>query len=446
MIESLLLTVQTVFIASTGSLRDALFAYAFFYPLIMAWMWIIGGIWYYRRWENKHDLGPEFPPPMREYPPASILIPCFNEEQNLHQTIHYALATEYPDFEVIAINDGSSDRTGELLDQLVARHPRLRVIHLAENQGKAMALRAGAIAAKNEFLICIDGDALIHPKAVAWMMSHFASGPRVGAVTGNPRIINRSTLLGKLQVGEFSSIIGLMKRAQRVYGRLFTVSGVIAGYRRTALHRVGYWSEHMITEDIDISWRLQMDHWDVRYDPDALCYIYMPETFKGLWKQRLRWAQGGVEVLLKHSRDLLIWRRRRFWAVALEYLASVAWAYIMLMIVTLYLLGLFLPLPLEWRVQTLLPQWNGVVLGMTALAQFGVSMYIDRRYEPKKRFVRNYFWIIWYPLAFWLLIWFTTIVALPKTLLKRHQKRARWTSPDRGVRELVTPQHEADKP
>jgi cellulose synthase/poly-beta-1,6-N-acetylglucosamine synthase-like glycosyltransferase len=63
---------------------------------------------------------------------------------------------------------------------------------------------------------------------------------------------------------------------------------------------VGFWSDDKITEDIDISWKLQMDHWDIQYIPQALCYIYMPETFKGLWKQRLRWAQGGVEVLLEY--------------------------------------------------------------------------------------------------------------------------------------------------
>lgn len=433
--DALLTYISHTLALGTLSVRDFFFAYAFYYPLIMAWMWIIGGIWYYLRWENRYELGPEYPPPSNNQPPCSILIPCFNEERHVRDTIAYALASEYPEFEVIAINDGSSDRTGEILNELAEEHPQLRVVHLLSNQGKAMALRSGAIAAKNEFLICIDGDAMLHPKAAAWMMFHLASGNRVGAVTGNPRIINRTSLLGRLQVGEFSSIIGLMKRAQRVYGRLFTVSGVIVGFRRTALHRIGYWSEEMITEDIDISWRLQMDHWDIRYEPDALCYIYMPETFIGLWRQRLRWAQGGVEVLLKHGRDLLIWRRRRFWAVALEYMASVIWAYIMLTIIVLYLIGLFIPLPEGWYISTLLPQWNGVVLGITALVQFGVSLMIDRRYEPKKRFFKNYFWIIWYPLAFWLLTMFTTVTAVPKTLLKRRGQRARWISPDRGVQD-----------
>lgn len=116
--------------------------------------------------------------------------------------------------------------------------------------------------------------------------------PHVGAVTGNPRIRTRSTLIGRIQVGEFSSIIGLIKRTQRIYGRVFTVSGVIAAFRRQALADVGYWSPDMITEDIDISWKLQLRHWDIFFEPRALCWILMPETLRGLWKQRLRWAQG----------------------------------------------------------------------------------------------------------------------------------------------------------
>ncbi|NOT17032.1 MAG: poly-beta-1,6 N-acetyl-D-glucosamine synthase [Sulfuriferula sp.] len=426
--------ISTWFAWDLPSFSETLFNYAFFYPLIMAWMWIIGGLWYFIRWENRGNKGPDLPPKMDAYPPASILIPCYNEAENIHDTISYALATEYPNFEVIAINDGSKDDTSRILDMLAQQHANLRVIHLAHNQGKAIALRTGAISAKNEFLICIDGDAILHPTAVHWIVSHLASGNRVGAVTGNPRVLNRSTLLGKLQVGEFSSIIGLMKRAQRIYGRIFTVSGVIVGYRRSALHRIGYWSENMVTEDIDASWRLQMDHWDIRFEPDALCYIYMPETFSGLWQQRLRWAQGGAEVMIKYAGQLLRWHNRRFILVAFEYTASVIWAYTMLIIILLYVLGLFTALPAAWQVPTLLPEWNGVILGVTTMVQFAVSLMIDKRYEPKKRFLLNYFWVIWYPLAFWFLSLLTTVVALPKAIFKQKHQRARWNSPDRGVR------------
>ncbi|MGM0516878.1 MAG: poly-beta-1,6-N-acetyl-D-glucosamine synthase [Pseudomonadota bacterium] len=413
---------------------DWLLDFVFFYPLVMAWVWMIGGIWYFFRWERGKHGDPDHPPPSDRTPPCSIIIPCFDEATDIRDTVHYAHASEYPDFEIIAVNDGSNDDTGRILEELTGEYPRLRVVHLATNQGKAIALRTGALAAKHEFLIGIDGDALLHPKAVGWMMFHLASGPRVGAVTGNPRILNRSTLLGKLQVGEFSATIGLIKRAQRVYGRIFTVSGVIAGFRRTALDRVGYWSSDMVTEDIDISWRLQLDHWDIRYEPNALCYIYMPETLRGLWKQRLRWAQGGVETVLRHSGSLLRWTKRRLWAVAIEYIVSILWAYAMAAVLAIYLFGLAFGLPPGWDGPSIIPQWAGVILGITALLQFLVSLLIDRRYEADRRFFRNYFWVIWYPLAFWLLSMATTVVALPRAILKRSGERARWVSPDRGLR------------
>ncbi|MFW1707815.1 glycosyltransferase family 2 protein, partial [Acinetobacter baumannii] len=91
--------------------------------------------------------------------------------------------------------------------------------------GKAMGLQAGSLMTDAEFLLGIDGDALLDPHAAQWMVRHFLQNPTVAAVTGNPRIRTRSTLLGRLQVGEFSSIVGMIKRAQRTFGRLFTVSG-----------------------------------------------------------------------------------------------------------------------------------------------------------------------------------------------------------------------------
>lgn len=407
---------------------DALFAFVFFYPLCMAWVWVIGGLWFFFKREYPK---PKLPVPAGEG--CTIIIPCFNEEAQVRETIRYALQTQYPEFEVIAVNDGSSDQTAAILDELERENDRLRVVHLATNQGKAFALRSGALVSRYEYLVCIDGDALLHPHAALWMMHHLVKYPRVGAVTGNPRILNRSSILGKLQVGEFSSIIGLIKRAQRTYGRIFTVSGVIVGFRKTALERVGFWSEDKITEDIDISWKLQFDHWDIQYVPQALCYIYMPETMTGLWKQRLRWAQGGVEVLREYTPKILKWHLRRMWPVMLESLVSVVWAYMMVFIFLLFFIGLIFPMPDSLYIPSLLPQWYGTMLGLTCLIQFLVSLWIDKRYDGSGRFIRNYFWVIWYPLFFWLLTTLTTVVALPKALFQS-KKRARWVSPDRGFR------------
>ncbi|MCH7295509.1 poly-beta-1,6-N-acetyl-D-glucosamine synthase [Acinetobacter higginsii] len=409
------------------TLMEILFLFAFIYPLVMAWTWMVGGLWFYFKREYKQNQLPEI-----SEQGCSIIIPCFNEQAQVRETIRFALQTQYPKFEVIAVNDGSSDDTAKILDELALEHPDLRVVHLAENQGKAFALRSGMMVSQYEYLICIDGDALLHPHAAIWMMHQLTAFNQVGAVTGNPRILNRSSILGKLQVGEFSSIIGLIKRAQRTYGRIFTVSGVIAGFRKTALMQVGLWSEDKITEDIDISWKLQLAEWDIHYVPNALCYIYMPETFKGLWKQRLRWAQGGVEVIKTYFPKLFKISALKMWPVALEAIISMVWAYVILLIIILFFLGLFVPLSAEWHIKSLFPQWYGVILAITCLIQFFVSLFIDKRYDGN-RFLRNYFWVIWYPLFFWMLGAATTVFAVPKALFTRN-KRARWVSPDRGFK------------
>ncbi|MCG8672369.1 MAG: poly-beta-1,6-N-acetyl-D-glucosamine synthase [Pseudomonadales bacterium] len=406
--------------------------FAFYYPLFMAYVWMIGALYYRFHWETVEGDDVEHPKPLASYPPVSILLPCYNEGELVEETIGCLFEQTYPNFEVIAINDGSSDNTGELLNQLEKQYPNLRVVHLATNQGKATAMNAGAMLSKNEFLIGIDGDAILDAHAVHWLMSHFTSGSaRVGAVTGNPRIRNRTTLLGKIQVGEFSSIIGMIKRAQRIYGRVFTVSGVVVAFRRTALQRIGYWSTDMVTEDIDVSWRLQLDHWDVRYEPNALCWILMPETLKGLWRQRVRWAQGGMEVFKRYFSQLFSWRKRRMWMVALEYLVSVIWSYTAATIIVLWVLGKFVELPQHLYIQTIVPGWNGVILGITCLCQFAVSLAIDSRYD--KGLGRYYYWMIWYPLIYWMINTFTIVYAVPKALAKKDGQLATWKSPDRGV-------------
>ncbi len=416
----------------TSNFSTVLFGFAFYYPLFMSYLWMVGALYYYFHWEKPFAKSPEDVPELPEYPGVSILVPCHNEGENVRETIKYLIDQKYPHFEVVAINDGSKDNTAIILDELAEKHERLRVIHLASNQGKAMALRVGAMASPNEYLITIDGDALLDANATIWIISHLLKGPRVGAVTGNPRVRTRSTLLGKVQVGEFSSIIGLIKRAQRIYGRIFTVSGVVAGFRKAALQQVGYWSLDALTDDIDISWKLQLNHWDIRFEPNALCWILMPETISGLWKQRLRWARGGSEVMIKYCNMFSAWKLRRMWPVYLEYFVSVAWSYTMATVFILWFMGKFIAMPPQFYVPTLIPGWNGVILGMTCLMQFAVSLTIDSRYET--HISKYYYWMIWYPLIYWLINVLTTIVALPKTLLKERNKRATWISPDRGLR------------
>ncbi len=410
---------------------DIMLGFAYYYPLFMAYLWLVGAIYFYFRWEYRKGL-PDQPPDLPGYPMVTIVVPCFNESDQIIEILENLEVVVYPSFEIIAVNDGSSDNTGEILDQLSERCPHLRVLHLSTNQGKAMALRAATLVAKGEFLVCIDGDAILDKHAVSWIMFHFMTGPRVGAVTGNPRIRTRSTLLGRIQVGEFSAILGLIKRAQRIYGRVFTVSGVVSAFRRAALHNVGYWSTDIMTEDIDISWRLQLNHWDVRFEPRALCWILMPETIRGLWKQRLRWAIGGDQALLRYMPRVIHWKSRRMWGVCLEYFISIIWGYTVLTVVILWLLSFLVKLPDNIVVVSLIPTWPGMVLAMTCLLQFAVSMFLDRHYDQK--LFRNYFSMVWYPVVYWIINWLTSVAALPNTLILPRGKRARWVTVDRGIK------------
>ncbi|BBG30983.1 glycosyltransferase [Zymobacter palmae] len=412
---------------------DILLYFVFLYPLFMSVLWITGGIYFWFHWERHWKWGDEQAvPELKGNPLVSILVPCFNEGNNIEETLQFALTQHYPNTEVIAINDGSSDNTGAVLEEMATRYPNLRVVHLAQNQGKAVALRMGATAANSEYLVCIDGDAVLDRNAVSYLVAPLIEHPRLGAVTGNPRIRTRSTLTGRVQVGEFSSIIGLIKRTQRVLGRIFTVSGVVVAFRRAALHRVGYWSPDIMTEDIDISWKLQRDHWSVFYEPRALCWILMPESLKGLWKQRLRWAQGGGEVFLKNFSIITYTRYRYMWPLWLEFCFSTLWGFTFLITLLLWATGTVVDLPPNLRVTHIVPpSFTGLLLAFVCLLQCGTSIMIERRYERKLG--RELFWVIWYPLVFWALSLLTSVVSFSKVMLSPRGRRARWVTTDRGV-------------
>ena len=171
---------------------DVLLDFVFLYPLFMSYLWMSGGLYHWLHRERHWKVGNNASAPtLPGEPLISILIPCYNEGLHAIETINAALAQNYRNIEVIAINDGSSDDTGSVLDALANTDNRLRVVHLAQNQGKAMALRMGALAANSDYLVCIDGDAMLDPDAAAYLVAPMLKNPRVGAVTGNPRARTR---------------------------------------------------------------------------------------------------------------------------------------------------------------------------------------------------------------------------------------------------------------
>jgi poly-beta-1,6-N-acetyl-D-glucosamine synthase len=403
--------------------------FLFYYPLIMGVIWSIGGvIFYIRREKNTTSEIPQ----IDEMPFVSILIPAYNEEKTIEETVHHCSNLNYPNYEIIVINDGSKDNTVNILKELLVKYSNLRVVNVNENKGKANALKQGVLISKGEYIAAIDSDALLDKEALLYIMPHFilpSYGERVGAVTGNPRIRNRSNLLSKIQLAEYSSIIGLIKRTQRILGKVMTVSGVFVVFRKKALIDVGLWDTDLITDDIGITWKLQRRFWDVRYEPKALCWMLVPETIKGIWKQRSRWAQGGIEVVLRHKDIFLDWRQRRLFPVYIEQVLSILWAYTWFLttLITIYKF-------LFTHTFTSPLLWIGNYLSIICIIQFLVALTIERRYE--KDILKYLIWTIWYPLIYWHIAALLVVFSLPhavKILRKSKNEFATWESPDRGM-------------
>jgi biofilm PGA synthesis N-glycosyltransferase PgaC len=404
------------------------FQFVFFYPFFMALFWIVGSLVFFWRRERRRQ-----PPELASYPQVTVLIPCHNEQVTIEQVVRAAAASRYPNLDILVIDDASTDSSLAILEQLLTQIPNLRLLTLERNLGKAKALNVGALATSAEYLMCIDADALLDAEAIHWMVFDLERTPRAGAVTGNPRVLNRTTLVSRIQVGEFSAIVGMIKRTQRLLGRVYTVSGVCSCFRHRAIHEVGYWSSDTVTEDVDISWKLQLGYWGILYEPRAICWILVPESLRGLWHQRLRWARGGMEAALRHHRAIFHWTKRRMWLVFAELMISTAWCYAVFLVLAAWILTQLAParIPPGLQVATLLPGWSGSLLAVVCLLQFLTGLSLDRRYEGS-HLLRQLFWAIWYPAIYWVITAGTSVVALPLALINQGRTgHAIWRSPDR---------------
>lgn len=395
----------------------------FWYPVTMSLLWMVGSIIYYFRIERKDPL------PLPATPMVSILVPAFNESANLVEVIKHLNEMNYPEYEIIIINDGSTDDTMTYAKALTEKYERVRCIDLQENCGKANALYLGFMASKGEYLVCVDGDSYLDKDCIRYMMAHFLNannGERVGAVTGNPRVRNRSSLLAKIQLCEYASIISMIKRTQRIWGKVMTVSGVVVAYRKQALLDCGLWDRDMVTEDIAVTWKLERNFWDIRYEPNALCWMLVPESIKGLIKQRKRWARGGQEVIFRHVGIFKSWRRRRMYPVYLEQVLSLIWVLLWLLLTITEIFKLC------YNVGSYTPYlWKSQYLAVICMIQFVVALCLERQYD--KGIFKYMISVAWYPVIYWIVNGLVALMALPGTLFKKKKKLATWNSPDRGI-------------
>lgn len=249
-------------------------------------------------------------------PFCSILIPAYNESAVILSCLKSVLGSKYPHFEVVVIDDGSKDDTFTLASG--TDDPRLRVFR-KENGGKASALNYGIQKTKANFLIAIDADTVFRPDTVSKLMRHFEN-PKIGAVSGNIKVVNRHKLLTKLQSIEYIVGLNLERRMGDLLDCITVVPGAVGAFRRSAMEQVGGFSFDTITEDTDLTFSIKEAGYTILYDSEAVAFTEAPATIRDLLKQRFRWTFGTMQVAWKHRSSFLNPKSGALGMVGLPYL------------------------------------------------------------------------------------------------------------------------------
>jgi poly-beta-1,6 N-acetyl-D-glucosamine synthase len=232
----------------------------------------------------------------------SLIVPAYNEEKSIAQCLRSLLSLDYPDFEIIVVDDGSRDRTLEIARAI--EDPRVKVLH-QENGGKAEALNTGIAASTGKILLTVDADTRLNRTALLSIANRFEGHPELGALAGNVKVDEPRGLLKRVQDLEYTSSIGYIRKAQSVLGAVMIVPGPIAALRREAVEKAGGFSSATFAEDFDITLAVLREGYKVQFEDSAMAYTIAPGTVGELLKQRRRWYRGMIQVLAKNE-DMLL--------------------------------------------------------------------------------------------------------------------------------------------
>ncbi|WP_327670864.1 MULTISPECIES: glycosyltransferase family 2 protein [unclassified Streptomyces] len=372
-------------------LLDLVLIFLAFYPVVTGAAWIAGGVIFRLREEH-----PEIVEPPGGWPGVTVLVPAYNEEMVIARCVEALRAVDYPNLEVLILNDGSKDTTVATAEAAAAGDPRISVWDDGVNLGKADRLNDGMRRARHDLVLVTDADTHLHPLAIKHLAAGMARSPRYAAFAGSPRVTNRRGVITTMQMLETASLIGLMRRTHGLAGHVGTVAGVLGLFRRDAVLEVGGYDPSMATEDIELTWRLMEAGYLTGFAPNALVGMQVPQDIRGIWAQRTRWARGQGEVLRTHLTTVLRPRNARLWPIAIEALLSYVWVVLMLC-TTVYSCVHYLVAPQDAHFRALLA-W-GLGIAVIATIQVSVAALVDLHLDPKLPYALLLLPL--YPLAYW---------------------------------------------
>ncbi|MFP5041536.1 polysaccharide deacetylase family protein [Parasediminibacterium sp. JCM 36343] len=296
----------------------------FFFALFLVFMamsairlLILGFLSFLQRKKERHIIYNEL---VDSYPLVSIIVPAYNEEVNVISSLTNLLKCDYPNYNIIFIDDGSKDATWQIVQNVFSGHPIIKLFTKV-NGGKASALNFGIDKTSAAYVVCIDADTKLAPNAVHLMMKHFLMNPNpkeeIGAVAGVVKVGNEVNILTKWQNIEYITSQNFDRKGFAYANAITVVPGAIGAFKKQAIVDAGGFTTDTLAEDCDLTIRILRAGYIVTNEPKAVAYTEVPESLKQFMKQRYRWSFGVMQTFWKHTDQLFSSKNKSLGWIAL---------------------------------------------------------------------------------------------------------------------------------
>lgn len=346
-------------------------------------------------------------------PFVSVLVPARNEENVIEATVRSLCRMHYrkngrPNFEVVVIDDRSTDQTLSIVQRLAEEFSLVRVVRRFPDEpgtGKSVVLNEGLRFSKGEIIAVFDADTRVEPnfllKTVAYLYD-----PEVGGVQGRVRIYNpRQNLLTSMQEDEFSVMAHLVQLAKDALCGMTALGGNGQLTRRDAVEKVGGWNELSSTEDLDLTIRLLTAGYGVRYSPEAILWQEAVPNWSALLRQRVRWAEGFIKCLFDYTIPLF-WHRGIHWFKRVDGFLSLIRVLLPMWVVVAYIaMGAQMAqgLSLDSEVPTWLfmaATWSFFAITFACIYKVQCLSVQATLVRVAKYWVYNFIWVVAVPIGF----------------------------------------------
>jgi cellulose synthase/poly-beta-1,6-N-acetylglucosamine synthase-like glycosyltransferase len=234
----------------------------------------------------------------RRPPLVSVVIAAYNEEDVIEKTTLALLKNDYRAFEIIIVDDGSTDRTFSILSSMSNLHD-IRVIRNKTNLGKCRSIEVGIESSAGQIICLIDADTVVCQQFLSEIIQPILTD-EADAICGNIKVGNKTNALTHFQSIEYISILSRIRAIQDISGFITTMPGAASAFKKSVLASVGGYSSGSLAEDADFTIRLSLKNKRIRFTPKATAYTEVPSSWKSLFFQRRRWVFGNIQCLFWH--------------------------------------------------------------------------------------------------------------------------------------------------